>query len=514
MPARRLPMRKVKDVLRLHYDSGFSDRKIARSLSVSRPVVKVTLDRFTASGLQWPAAGSLTEADLEARLYPSTPPAAAGARPEPDWKAVKLELTDKHVTRYILWEEYAAANEHALGYSQFCERYRQWLSHVDPVMRIEHKAGEKLFVDYAGDPAEVVDPKTGEVRHAQLFVGVMGASSLLYAEATWTQGLEDWIMSHVRALSFYGGVPEVIVPDNTKTAVTHACYYEPTLNRTYADLAEHYHTAILPTRVRRPKDKAKVEAGVLHAERQILGRLRNRQFFSLAALNEAIAEIVDDINDKRFQKMDASRRSLFDATDAKALRPLPPTAFEYAQWKSCRAGANYHIEIDKHFYSVPHAYMRRRLHVRMTSYVVEIFNRDERIACHTRSYHKHAYTTLADHMPSNHRGYAEWSPKRIEKWAATVGPATMQFCHLLMEARRHPEQGYRACMGVMRLGTRYGNDRLEAACARAVAARAIRYKSVESILNSGLDALPLAQGGPHAPTPTHHEYVRGPEYYT
>lgn len=287
MSAHRLPMRKVKDVLRLHFESGFSNRRIARSLSLSRTGIKTTVDRFTASGLQWPEAGSLSEADLETHLYPNAVRPPTGARPEPDWVYVKQELTNKHVTRHLLWEEFASANEHPLGYSQFCDRYRLWLSHVDPVMRIEHKAGEKLYVDYAGDPAEVIDPKTGEVRHAQLFVAVMGASSLLYVDATWTQGLEDWIMSHVRALTFYGGVPELIVPDNTKTAVTHACYYEPTLNRTYADLAAYYGTAILPARVRKPKDKAKVEAGVLHAERQVLGRLRDRQFFTLEALADA-----------------------------------------------------------------------------------------------------------------------------------------------------------------------------------------------------------------------------------
>jgi len=507
-------MRKVKDVLRLHFESRLSGRKIAGSLSLSRTVVRRTLERFEAAGLPWSEAKAMTESQLEELLFPDGAALPSRLRPEPDWEYVKQELTRPHVTRQILWEEYDAAHEDALGYSQFCERYRQWLSLVDPVMRIEHKAAEKLYVDYAGDPAEVIDPESGEIRHAQIFVAVMGASSLMYAEATWTQQLEDWTMAHVRALTFYGGVPELIVPDNTGTAVNHACFYEPTLNRTYADLAEHYGTAILPTRVRKPRDKAKVESGVLHAERQILGRLRNRQFFSLESLNEAIAEILEAINEKPFQKMEGSRRSVFEVTDAKVLRPLPARPYDYATWLERRAGMNYHVEIEKHFYSVPHAFKRRRLHVRLSSHVVEIFHRGERIASHVRSYHyRYGHTTHPEHMPSNHRMYAEWSPERIEKWAATIGASTAEMCRRLMEAKRHPEQGFRACMGIMRLGKHYGNDRLEAACRRALAARAIRYKSVESILSRGLDKLPLGRDVSEVPTLENHEHIRGPKYY-
>lgn len=506
-------MKKIRDVLRLHYALQLSRRQIARSLSLSRDTVRTTVVRAAAAGLSWPLPEELTDQQLEAHLYPpQVPPPDPTLKPVPDWRYIRKELSRKHVTRQLLWEEYIAENQEGLCYSQFCARYRDWLRHVDPSMRIEHRAGERLFVDYAGDPMEVIDPQTGEVRQAQLFVAVLGTSSRLYAEATWTQQLHDWVMAHVRVLEFMGGVPKLLVPDNATTAVGRPCYYEPTINRTYAEMATHYGTAVLPARVRKPKDKAKVESGVLHAERRIIAKLRNRQFFTLAQLNEAIAEEVDAINNAPFQKLEGSRQSQFEALDEPVLMPLPKTRYEYAEWLTPRAGVNYHIEIQKHFYSVPDRLIRRKLNVRLTASMVEVFYQGERVACHRRKFRPSGYTTVKEHMPSNHRLYAEWTPERILNWADKAGQSVAEACAQIMRARPHPEQGFRACRGVMRLAKRYGHDRAEAACQRALTAGTVSYKSIQSILAHGLDQQPLLPLTPTEPTPDH-EHIRGPDYY-
>ncbi len=506
-------MHKIKDVLRMHFQLQLSCRQIAQALPVSRAGVRVTIERAKAAGLTWPLPEAMTDAELEVRLYGAAETGGAlPKRPEPDWEKVRSELSRKHVTRRLLWEEYREAHPEGVGYSQFCERYRQWRLYVDPVMRIERKAGEKLFVDYSGDTIGVIDPKTGEIHQAQLFVAVLGSSSYLYAEATWTQQLQDWIMAHVRAIDFLGGVPELLIPDNTKTAVKRPCYYHPTIHRTYANMASHYGAAILPARVRRPRDKAAVEAGVLHAQRRILARLRNRQFFSLAELNEAIHAEVDAINEAPFQKLDGSRRSQFEEIDRPALMPLPQAPYEYEEWLSPRSGVNYHIEVEKHFYSVPHTLMRRKLDVRLTASVVEVFYRNRRVASHRRSFRKYGYTTVAEHMPSNHRLYAEWNPERIHRWADSVGESVARVCEQIMRTRPHPEQGFRACLGIMRLAKLYEKDRCEAACQRALAAGTVSYRSIESILRRGLDRLPLFSQTTPEPLPNH-KHIRGPEYY-
>lgn len=514
MPAHRMSMHKIRDVLRMHFELQLSHRQIARALSISRVGVRRSVDRAKAASLSWPLEETMTDASLELRLYPPSESVSASApRPLPDWEKVRSELSRKHVTRQLLWEEYHEVHPDGVGYSQFCDLYRTWRLHVDPAMRIERKAGEKLFVDYSGDTIGVSDPKTGEIRQAQLFVAVLGSSSYLYAEATWTQQLQDWIMAHVRAIEFLGGVPKLIIPDNTLTAVKRPlCFYEPTINRTFADFARHYGVAILPARAQRPKDKAAVEAGVLHVQRRILGRLRNRHFFSLAQLNEAIAEEVDAINEAPFQKLEGSRKTQFEAIDQPALMPLPQAAYEYAEWRTPRAGVNYHIEVEKHFYSVPHTLMRRKLTVRLTASIVEVFYRGERVASHQRMYRKYGYRTVAEHMPSNHRLYAEWNPERIEKWAASLGVSVAKVCDSIMRTRPHPEQGFRACLGIMRLAKLYGNERAEAACARALAAGGVSYRSIESILRRGLDRLPLFSTTTPEPLPNH-EHIRGPEYY-
>ena len=512
MPAHRLSMHKIRDVLRLHFEAQLSQRQIARALSISRPGVRVTIERAMSAHLTWPLDEGMTETAAENLLYPVNKPVTTGKPPPPDWAYVRRELARKHVTRQLLWEEYRGSHPDGIGYSHFCECFNQWLRHVDPVMRQERKAGEKLFVDYSGDTIGVIDPENGARREAQLFVAVLGASSLLYAEATWTQQLQDWIGAHVRTLEFLGGVPQLLIPDNTKTAVTKPCFFEPTIHRTFADFAAHYGMAILPARSRRPKDKAPVEAAVLHAQRRIVAKLRNRQFFSLEQLNEAIAEEVEAINDAPFQKLDGSRRSQFEEIDRVALRPLPPSAYEYAIWLSPRAGVNYHIEVEKHFYSVPHHLMRQKLSVRLTARIVEVFYGGERVASHGRMYRKYGYTTVPEHMPSNHRLYAEWNPERILRWAGTVGESVVGVCEQIMRTRPHPEQGFRACLGIMRLAKLYEKERCEAACQRALVAGTMSYRSIESILRKGLDRLPLYSVTTPDPLPNH-EHVRGAEYY-
>lgn len=509
-------MFKLRDILRMHFEAHLSRRQIARALSLSRAGVNTTIARAGEAGLTWPLPPEMTDAHLELRLYPtSSTPIGRPPVPLPDWPEVRRALNNKHVTRRMLWEEYRASHADGIGYSQYCDRYRQWLRHVDPSMRIERKAGEKLYVDWSGDPAEFIDPETGEVRQAPLFVAVLGASSYLYAEATRSERLEDWIMAHVRALTAIGAAPRVLVPDNCRTAVTTACYYEPTLNRTYAEMATHYGMAILPARIRKPKDKPTSESGVLIAQRAILGRLRNRQFFSLAQLNEAIAEEIDAINAAPFQKLDGSRQSHFDEIDRPALRPLPRIPYEFAEWLRARAAVNYHIQVEKHFYSVPYRLIRCPVTVRLTSSTLEVFHEEERVASHRRSFRKYGYTTVSEHMPSNHRLYAEWNPERILAWAASAGESVAELCEEIMRLRPHPEQGFRACLGIMRLAKLYDKQRTEAACQRALAARTVSYKSVESILKLGLDRLPLfdaADTAPPDPLPGH-EHVRGSGFY-
>jgi transposase len=510
VPAHRLPMRKIREVLRLR-EAGFSARSIARSIGIGRTAANQILDRADAAGLPWPLPEEFTDADLERTLYPA-PPGTDVERPLPDWSQIAKELRMPGVTLRLLWEEYHASHpEAAYRYSWFCEAFRQWKKTIDPVMRQEHKAGEKLFVDWAGQ-SMTVTPFGEDPWQAQIFAAALGASGYTYVEATRTQTLPDWIGAHVRALETLGGVPRILVPDNTRTAVKRPCYYEPELNRTYADLAIHYGMAIVPARVRRPRDKAKVESTILAIERRIMAPLRHRTFTSLAALNEAIAEQLDAFNARPFQKLEGSRESQFQEIDCPVLEPLPAERFEYAEWKRARAGIDYHVAVDGHHYSVPFQLIRKPIDVRVTAQVVECFHNGTRVAVHRRSGRKGKHTTTKDHMPSSHRRYAEWTPDRILAWAAKSGDHVRAACRQIMDERPHPEHGFRACMGLMRLGKHYGPERLDAACKRALASGVVRYRSIESILKQGLDRIPLEEHLPDTALPDH-VHVRGPDYY-
>lgn len=516
MPAERLSMRKIKEVLRLKFELGLANRQIARSCSVNHSTVADYLYRAKAAGLdRWPLPAALDEAELEARLFPArTTVMLAPSRPPPDWAAIHDELrSQKHVTLQLVWQEYKQSNPDGYQYSRFCELYGRWAEKLDLVLRQEHRAGEKLFVDYAGDTVPVIDSKTGEITEASIFIAVLGASNYTYAEASWNQDLGSWIRSHVRALEFMGGSPAILVPDNCKTAVLRPCRYEPDLNPTYQEMAAHYGMAVIPARVRKPRDKAKVEAGVLVVERWILAALRKRKFFSLAALNQAIAELLDRLNHRPFRKLLGNRSERFAKIDRPALRPLPTEAYSFAEWKKARVHIDYHIEVEDHYYSVPYSLLHRELDVRYTAMTVEIFHRGQRVASHVRSYKNGGFTTINAHRPKSHQRYLEWTPERLVRWASTVGPFTAALVDQILQSRPHPEQGFRSCLGILRLGKTYGSERLEAAATRACTLRACSYQSVKSILHTGLDRQ-LTLDSPPDRAPIDHANVRGTDYFT
>jgi transposase len=488
MPGARLPMRKIRDVLRLTA-AGMSSRKVAASLTIGATTVVDCLARARAAGVAWPLPDDLSDDGLEALLFPASAVVAEmrARRPRPDWAAIHRELKRPGVTLQLVWEEHRAQHPDGYGYSHFCELYRAWAKKLSPTMRQTHPAGERLFVDYAGTKLSVIDGATGEVLTAELFVATLGASSLTYAEATWTQALPDWISSHVRAFAFLGGVPAMVVSDNLKAGITKACFYEPSINRSYAEMAAHYGTAIVPARPYKPRDKAKVEAAVLLATRWITAKLRNRQFFSLAELNDAIRDCVRQLNDRVSRHLGASRRALFDEVERAALKRLPAEPYIFATWKECRVGLDYHVEVEKHYYSVPHTLLREKLWARITARSVELFHRGQRVAAHVRSSSNRRHTTVCEHMPSSHRRYADWTPERLKRSAAEVGPKTSALIDIIMTERTHPEQGFRASIGILRLARSHGAARLEAACGRALEIGARSYSSVNSILRNNLD---------------------------
>jgi len=380
-------------------------------------------------------------------------------------------------------------------------------------LRQEHRAGEKLFVDFAGRTIPVIDPSTGEVRQAELFVAVLGASNYLYAEACFSQALPDWIATHVHSFEFLGCVPKLLVCDNLKSGVTTSHRYEPQLNRSYQEMAAHYGVAVMPARAYKPRDKAKVEVGVQIAERWIIARLRHQQFFSLAELNIAIKEQTRQLNARPFRGEPASRAELFAEIEAPALRALPEHRYELASWKKVTANIDYHVEFDHRFYSVPYRLVRQRLELRATASTIEVFKDGRRLASHPREHGRRRYVTDPDHMPASHRAHLQWTPSRLVRWAGTISPDTASVVEAILIAKPHPEQGYRACLGLMSLARRYGNERMGAACRRALACGAVSYSSVKSILAENLDRLPLPSSSGPTPPPPAHENLRGAAYW-
>ena len=512
MPAQRLPMRQVREVLRLKHACGQSDRLIAAAIGVSRYTVAEYLRRAAVVGIAWPVPAGLDDAALQARLFspPFTPREAL--RPQPDWARIHAELRRPGVTLLLLWQEYRAEHAEGYGYSRFCDLYAAWRGGVPLTMRQTHLAGDKLFVDFAGQTLAVVDPATGEARPAQVFVAVLGASSLTYAEVRWSQGLADWVGCHANAFAFFGGVARQLVCDNLKAGVTAACRYEPGINRTYQEMAAHYGTAVVPARVRRPRDKAKAEVGVQVVERWILARLRHRRLFGLEEANAAVRELLEALNDRPMRRVGASRRALFEAVERGALLPLPAAPFEYAEWRRCRVGLDYHVEVHGHWYSVPHRLARAVVDARVTERGVEVFHNGAVAAIHVRNPLRHRHTTVPEHMPSAHRRHADWTPARLRREAAAVGPAAAGMVEAVLRVKPHPEQGFRACLGILGLVRGYGAARVEAACRRGLDIGARSYGSIASILRNGLDRAFAPEPVPDAP-PVRHPNIRGGGYY-
>lgn len=504
-------MKKIIEVLRLKYAARLSHEKIARVCGLSKGAVGKYVSATQALGITWPLPEGVDEARLEALLFPARQPSSRLV--EPDYFQLHQALKRKGVTLQLLWAEYVAIHgESGYRYSQYCHRYRQWRDRQKRSLRQVHLAGDKLFIDYCGPTVPIVNRHTGEIREAQVFVSVLGASSYTYAEATYTQSLPDWIASHQRALAFYGGVPALLVPDNLKSAVNLADRYEPGINATYAEFAAHYGTAVLPARPYKPKDKAKAEVGVQVVERWILARLRHHTFFSLAELNAAIAELLPTLNERAFQGRTESRRDLFETIDRPALKPLPRDAYDYAEWRKAKPGIDYHITVDKRFYSVPHNLIGLTLDVRLTASTVEVLHKGQRVACHPRQ-GQGRYSTDTAHMPKAHRAHRDWSPGRFLDWAKSIGPCTAQVIEQQLTDRPHPEHGYRSCLGLLKLARGYSKPRLEAACQRALAIHSASYRSVASILKQGLDQQPLPDDQTGQAELPLHTNVRGPGYY-
>jgi len=471
-----------------------------------------------AAGISWPGALELTDTQIEERLFPVKRIPSSVKRPEPDYEYIYSQLRTYrkfNLTMVQLWLEYKEKHPDGYQYSQYCDLYRRWRGKLDYYMRQEHRYGEKAFIDYS-DGLSILDPVTGELILTQLFVAVWGASNYTYAEATLSQTLPEWIGSHRRALEYFSCVPRVLVPDNLKSGVSKTCKYEPELNPTYTDMAEHYGCAVLPARPRKPRDKAKVEAGVLIAQRWILAVLRHRTFYNLAELNTAIKECLERLNSRPMRRLKKSRWELFEEADRPNALPLPARPYEYAEWYKARVNIDYHIEVDHHYYSVPFQLLREKVDVRLTATVVETFHKGERVAAHARAYLRGEHTTLPEHMPPEHRGYAEWSPSRFIQWAGKTGAATAQLVEKVLASRTYPEQGYRACLGIIRLGRHYEPERVEAAAERALKFNACSYRSMKAILTAGLDRQPdigSFQGKDGQMSLPLHQNIRGREYY-
>ena len=504
-------MKKIRDVLRLTFELQMSRRQVSAATGIGRTAVTDYVQRAGAAGLGWPLPEGLDDTGLERCLFPPADASKPLAGIEPDWAVIHAEMKRRGVTMTLLWQEYRAEHPQGAAYSWFCEQYRSWKKGVSPVMRQTHVAGEKLFVDWAGDTIAVFDPSGAEHR-ARIFVAALGASNYTYAEARWTETLSDWIGAHVNALAAIGGVPKALVPDNLKAGVTKPSRYEPGINRTYQDLADHYGCVVLPTRIIKPRDKAKVEVAVQIVERFVLAKLRNQRFFSLAELNTAIRDCVATINGKVMRGFGQSRIELLETIDRPALGALPATAYSYADWKRARVAPDYHIEIGGHYYSVPSKLIREIVDARITSTTVEIFHKSERIACHVFSAVRHRHTTITEHMPSAHRRYAAWTPAKMMDEAAAIGPATSALFEAIMKAKPHPEQGFRSCLGIIGLGKSYGIARLEAAARRGNTIGAISYGSIASILKHGLDKAFAIEPAPDTP-PIRHGNIRGSGYF-
>ncbi len=507
-------MRKIKEILRLHFEQKLGQRQIARSANVSQSTVHEYLARFQGAGLEWPLDKEWDEQRLEETLFPpGQTPSQPPRRILPDFAKVCQELEQhRELTIELLWEEYRQQQPDGYCYSRFCKLYRRWKKRQDVVLRQDHRPGEKLFLDWAGATLSI-HHRDGSVTQAPLFVSALGVSSYTYAEAVTDQQMANWLKVQMNALEFYDGCPQLLIPDNTKTGVTRACIYEPDLNPTYQEFAIHYGVAVMPARPRKPRDKAKVESAVQVVQRWIVMRLRHRRFFSEREANEAIRELLTYLNNRPFRKRrDECRASLFAKIDRPALKPLPAERYDLSLWVQARVNIDYHVAYDGNWYSVPYSLTGQPVEVRSTPTTVEIFHRGQRVASHLRSRERNKPVTQNEHRPKSHQAHLEWPPSRIVHWAAQVGANTAQLVQRILDDKPHPEMGYRACLGIIRLAQKYSPARMESAAERAVLTGAVSYKSVESILRNRLDSQPSTAPPPVRPSPDH-ENLRGPEYF-
>ncbi len=512
MANRSISMRMAREILRLHFGLHLKKRQIGRACGVAPSTVIDYVQRAEAAGICWPLPENIDDTALEAMLKEQSGSVKPVRRPLPDMEEMHVELRKKGVTLQLLWLEYKERFPEGYQHSQFCEYYNRWAKTLEISLRQEHRAGEKMFIDFAGKTMPVVNPSTGGISEAEIFVAVLGASNYTYAEALPSQSLPFWIRAHIHAFEYFQGVSEILVPDNLKSGVTKACRYEPDLNPVYLSLAQHYGTAIIPARPGKPKDKAKVENGVLLVTRWILAALRHHTFFSLEELNERIKELLERLNTRKFRKLNSSRRELFETLDRPSLKPLPAERYRYIDFKRPTVNIDYHIDVGGHFYSVPYQLRGKKVEAFVSADTVEIFYSSRRIVTHGRSYQKGKYTTLIEHMPKSHQKHLEWTPSRIIQWAEQIGPATGKLIETILSTRPHPEQGFRSCLGILRLGKKYSQERLEAASIRAVHFRAFSYKSIKSILETGFDHIPFIKQK-EVIAAIQHDNIRGKEYY-
>lgn len=511
MSQERLTMRKIREVLRLKWEAGLSNRAIARACHISNHTVGEYVQRACRAGLRWPLPEGLSEDDLYRRLFPEAAEATEPARPLPDWSEVRRELSRRGVTLRLLWIEYHEKHPDGYGYTQFREYYRRWSQAHALSLRLPHKGGEAMEVDYAGMTVPIVNPETGEVSPAPVFVASLPASNYNYAEVQPSQELCHWIGGHVRAFGFIGGVPKILRPDNLKAGVKSPNYYEPDLNPTYQDMAEHYGVAVLPARVRKPRDKAHVENGVQNVERWVIAPLRDRTFFSVQEANQAFRPLLEALNGRQMAHLGKSRRELFEELDRPALRPLPERPYEFALWKLARVNLDYHVAFERHFYSVPHTLAHQEVNLRVTERLVEVFHKGAPVAVHPRSAAAGRFSTCAEHMPSHHRFVLELDAGWLLRQAEAVGPHTVQYVTALLQSRRFPEQAYRSCLGILSLTRKHDPARLETACQRTLAAHLLSYKDVKNELDA-LARISAPASAELTPLPAH-EHVRGETYY-
>lgn len=505
-------MRKLRDILRLRLAAGLSIRQIHAVTRASIGLIQKLITRAEALGLGWPLPVDLDDNQLRVLFYPPSNDDATARYQPPDCPAIHLSLKHKTVTLQLLWEEYREQyGERAYSRTQYCEIYRRWRQRQKRSLRQVHKAGEKCFVDYCGPTIPIVNPHTGEICESQVFVGVLGGSNYTYAEATLTQTLRDWLASHTRMLTFFGGCPAIIVPDNLRSAVSKPCRYDPDLNPAYQQLAEHYGIAVIPARPYKPKDKSKAEVAVQIVERWIIARLRHHTFFSLAELNQCIKALLKELNDKPFKQLPGNRREAFEAIDQAELSALPAHAYAYVDIKNVRVNIDYHVQYGDHFYSVPNDYVGEVLELHVSAHLVTAYFRQRQIAQHPRAYTA-GMTTTAAHMPTRHQKHLAWTPERLTHWAGTIGPAVKVWVARQLEIKTHPEQAYRVCLGLLNLSKRYPPNRLEAACNIANKNDLLRLKQIKSILTSNRDQLP-EQLSATVELPQDHDNIRGPHHY-